>query len=713
MTPTNSSRLYRPRALKAQRRFSAWPQAALMILAGLCLGFVLTACGGGDDGPGVAPSVAPSGAIGPAGGTISVAGAQVIIPPGALTAPTTIAIEQTNVGAPALPNGFVAGGAMFAFMPHGTVFNLPVTISVPVDMSAMPAGLTPTLYKTNAAGEWERVPNATLSGSVVSAQVTSFSFGGFGAAPPTITRQPQDASVAAGSTATFGVTALGFPPFSYDWQLSSDAGINWTSVGSGFIPTFTTQATVAAEDGTRYRVIVSNFDGATPSQAATLTVTPLVVAPIITAHPASVSVMVGASATFSAVASGTSPMYQWQIKRVGDPGFTDINLATNASFTFANAQLTDNNALFQVSVSNTAGTVFSNPATLSVTSTPTLGAVTRIAAGAEFSLAVDKFGVPYSWGSDAIGGLGNGPLTGNRAIAAPMGTLTGVRSVSANSGGVAVRNDDTAWAWGYALYVNCGLGSTYETPLRIDATNIVAASGTLLLNGDGVVLSNCTAGLGPISPPIVVAGLPKITAIAAGNGFYLALDINGNVWSWGQGALGDGTPWFGPGRSTPAQIAGLSGVTAIAAGAWHALALRSGSVWAWGSNVGGQLGDGTTTDRNVPTATLLTSQITAIAAGENNSLALRGDGIALSWGENRYGQLGTGSMAPFTRSTPGAVTGLTDVVTIAAGKGRPHALALRSDGSVWAWGNNGAGQLGDGTMTERFTPVRVSGLNLN
>lgn len=134
-----------------------------------------------------------------------------------------------------------------------------------------------------------------------------------------------------------------------------------------------------------------------------------------------------------------------------------------------------------------------------------------------------------------------------------------------------------------------------------------------------------------------------------------------------------------------------------------------------GRNTGGQLGDGTTTDRNVPTATLLTSQITGVAAGRANSLAIRADGVALSWGENGYGQLGSGSTTPFIRATPAPVTGLTGVVAVAIGSGneRTHALAVRSDGSVWAWGNNDAGQLGDGTTTERATPGAVSGLNLN
>ena len=164
-----------------------------------------------------------------------------------------------------------------------------------------------------------------------------------------------------------------------------------------------------------------------------------------------------------------------------------------------------------------------------------------------------------------------------------------------------------------------------------------------------------------------------------------------------------------PTRWQAAQIAGLVGIKAIAAGADHALALHNdGSVVAWGGNGLGQLGVGTTAEHWFPTATLLTAGITAIAAGGNTSLAVRVGGAVLSWGSRA---LGGGPLAPFSRATPEPVVGLDTAVAVAVGVG--HALALRSDGSVASWGDNSFGQLGDGTLTERFTAVAVTGLDLD
>jgi len=300
--------------------------------------------------------------------------------------------------------------------------------------------------------------------------------------------------------------------------------------------------------------------------------------------------------------------------------------------------------------------------------------------------------------------------------------------VSAGSGsqGVALKTDGTVAAWGYRGSIDCAYGSTAPSPLQIPgATGIGAASTgadhTLLLRDDGAVLSfGCNdsgqlgrAGTLPSTTATVVPGLPAIAAVAAGSGFSLALDRSGNVWSWGRGALGAGGD-ASTMRATPAQIPGLAGVIAIAAGRGHALALKSdGSVWAWGSNRNGKLGDGSDLDRARPVATLLTQRITTIAAGEDNSLALRDDGVVLSWGINETGQLGSGLSTPGFRPEPAPVANLSGVVAIAFGSGLGHGLALRNDGSVWAWGHNNAGQLGNGGTAMQLLPVAVTGLNLN
>jgi uncharacterized delta-60 repeat protein len=127
----------------------------------------------------------PPGTVGSAGGTvICPGGAMVVIPPGALAADTAITIEESLEGAPALPDGFSSFGPMFAFTPHGLEFAVPVALTVPFDPTAVPAGVAPLFYKTNAENQWEALADATINEDTVTAQVTSFSWAKAGAPPP-------------------------------------------------------------------------------------------------------------------------------------------------------------------------------------------------------------------------------------------------------------------------------------------------------------------------------------------------------------------------------------------------------------------------------------------------------------------------------------------------------------------------------------------------
>ena len=137
---------------------------------------VIVACGGSDEAPPQAAGVSLS--VGAAGGTLDGPnGVQLVVPAGALAQTVLITFAQTSDGAPALPAGGVDIGAMFALTPHGTTFALPVTIRLPFDPARLGVGETPTLWKTDAAQTgWEQVAGATVSGNVVQAQITSFSW---------------------------------------------------------------------------------------------------------------------------------------------------------------------------------------------------------------------------------------------------------------------------------------------------------------------------------------------------------------------------------------------------------------------------------------------------------------------------------------------------------------------------------------------------------
>ncbi len=214
--------------------------------------------------------------------------------------------------------------------------------------------------------------------------------------------------------------------------------------------------------------------------------------------------------------------------------------------------------------------------------------------------------------------------------------------------------------------------------------------------------------------PVAVSGLSEVTAIAAGGRHSLALLSNGTVMAWGangHGQLGNGTR--GHHSDVPVTVSELSEVTAVAAGGSHSLALLSnGTVMAWGANEFGQLGDGSEANSDVPVAVSLGLPpgvtVTAVSAGFAYSLALLSNGTVMAWGENEWGQLGNGTRRNDS-DVPVAVSGLSEVTAIAAGLG--HSLALLSNGTVMAWGSNEYGELGNGTGTESDVPVAVSGLS--
>ena len=175
----------------------------------------------------------------------------------------------------------------------------------------------------------------------------------------------------------------------------------------------------------------------------------------------------------------------------------------------------------------------------------------------------------------------------------------------------------------------------------------------------------------------------------------------------GNGQLGNGTTL---GTSLPTPVAGLGGLRDIASGANHGLALRDDrTVVAWGYNAAGQLGSGSTENsiKNFVAVSGL-SNIVAIAAGDYHSLTLKQDGTVWAWGLNVDGQLGDGSTVTL-RNVPVQVTGLSGVVAITAG-GR-HSLAVKIDGSVVAWGSNSNGQLGNGSIISSNVPIAVLGLS--
>ncbi|GIW24525.1 RCC1 domain-containing protein [Meiothermus sp.] len=208
----------------------------------------------------------------------------------------------------------------------------------------------------------------------------------------------------------------------------------------------------------------------------------------------------------------------------------------------------------------------------------------------------------------------------------------------------------------------------------------------------------------------------RVNTLVAGGYFSAAVKPNGEVWSWGDNTYGQlGRITTGTSDSTPAWVAPTNDVVSLSLGEYHALALlQDGGVRAVGRDDYGQLGDGATDSSgtnsapNIVTPSLPSgAKAVAVEAGRYYSLALLSDGTVYAWGRNDVGQLGIGNTTT-PQPSPVLISGLTDVIALAAGD--DHTLALKSDGSIWAWGDNPNGELGTGNNNPYTNPVLLAGI---
>lgn len=353
----------------------------------------------------------------------------------------------------------------------------------------------------------------------------------------------------------------------------------------------------------------------------------------------------------------------------------------------------------------------------------------------------------WAWGNNREGELGNelsGHL-GQRATPAPAlgAAFTDALIVAAGRRHtLLIKADGTAWAWGDNASGQLGNGSTTATahPVPIAGLGgVVAVSGgaahSLALKGDGTVWAwgDDTHGAvgdgavdGMVLTPTPVGGLPTIRAVAAGASHSLALAADGTVWAWGDnnwGALGnDSGIVCCYKRGTALPVSGLSGVVAIAAGGSVSMALKAdGTVWVWGSNTNGQLGDNFASKDYVghpaPQQAPGLGGITAITAAYGHLHALKGDGTVWGWGDNGEAELGLGQASTGycgCIATPTQTPGASGVVAISAGDF--HTLALKADGTVLAWGRDAEDQTSVATGTNpvnhptALVPVPIPGI---
>jgi alpha-tubulin suppressor-like RCC1 family protein len=290
--------------------------------------------------------------------------------------------------------------------------------------------------------------------------------------------------------------------------------------------------------------------------------------------------------------------------------------------------------------------------------------------------------------------------------------------------GAAIKIDGTMWAWGANDYGNLGLGNTtvYSSPVQVGAgttwSSINAAGNhSLAIKTDGTMWSwgynvSGRLGLGNLtyrSSPVQVGILTNWSKVKTGHSnFSLAIKTDGSLWSWGrndQGQLGLGNQTD---YSSPKQIgAGTTWLT-ISSTYKSAHAIKTdGTMWAWGVNYEGRLGLGNTTAYSSPKQIGAGTTWSNVEGSRNGSaIAIKTDGTMWSWGGNTNGRLGQGDTA--NRSSPVQVGALTTWLSITAGG--YHMAAIKTNGTLWTWGYNQSGGLGLGDATNRSSPVQIGAL---
>jgi len=352
--------------------------------------------------------------------------------------------------------------------------------------------------------------------------------------------------------------------------------------------------------------------------------------------------------------------------------------------------------------------------------------IVAASAGHANSLALLSDGSLWAWGSNFYGLIGNDSII---QVANPLPEkvpISNVSAISTSENNVAVlKEDGTVWIWGSCGYGELGDGSQgvkvfTSIPTKAYISNVKAISvGSyyiVALKDDGTVWvwgynQDGRLGDGTKSDklfPTRVTGLKNITDVKAYAFHALAIDDRGNVWTWGYN-----TTSVGPNSTndiiTPERVP-ISNVKAISAGAFHSLALKDdGTVWAWGNNDHGELGDGTITMSNIPVMVKGLSDVVAIDAATFYSVALKKDGTVWEWGKND-GRLGIGETSDLGAIYPNPQKVFIDHVK-AISAGTSHTLALKDDGTLWSWGFNFNGQLGNGKVkgdgTGSLIPVKV------
>lgn len=351
---------------------------------------------------------------------------------------------------------------------------------------------------------------------------------------------------------------------------------------------------------------------------------------------------------------------------------------------------------------------------------------TTISAGVAYSMVIKADGSLWAWGANGAGQLGDGTRVKKLT---PVKIMEEVASVStARFSSMVIKYDGSLWAWGNNKYVHLGDGTETDrlTPVKImDGVAKVSTgeSHTLAVKKDGSLWAwglNEDGQLGDgtledrLSPVKIMDG---VADVSTGLGYSMAIKTDGSLWTWGEndnGQLGDGTT---ENRLKPVKV--MERIVSISAGDMHSAAIDAdGSLWAWGSNSFGQIGDtnGNVKDNQLgypdqKTPLKIMDEVNSVSAGWGHTMAIKADGSLWAWGLNYFGELGNdrqGDESVFAYAEAGNAEGITAINYLiqptpikvmdgfeAVSAGSTHTLALKADGTLWAWGSNNSGELGN------------------